>query len=239
MQMTDVLSRTWKAVTAAITWPKFSVTSFLMLSNLVRQGVLPKTVIDVGANVGQFAVASAKLFSGVTVHSFEPNPACVDTLRGNVKSLSNIAVYPLALGEKPGEVDFNVNSHSHSSSVLSLSEHHKEAFPEAREVGSVKVKMTTLDEVLGSSALPAPVLLKLDVQGYEAQVLKGAPQLLRRVDFVIIEVSFKPMYRGETLFIDLVQLVETFGFRFLRPVGWLTDPHTGEILQMDALFARA
>jgi len=61
---------------------------------------------------------------------------------------------------------------------------------------------------------------------------------LQQVDFVILEASFKPMYEGEMLFMDIVRLMEEYGFRFLRPVGWLSHPKTGEILQMDTLFKR-
>jgi FkbM family methyltransferase len=238
MQLKDLTIRVLTAAKAIVAWPKFSVTSYTMISDLVRQGVLPRTVIDVGANVGQFAIAAAKLFPEVFVHSFEPNPNSVRQLQRNVQSLRNVAVYPSAIGEREGEIDFHINSHSHSSSVLALSENHQNAFPDAREVGTIRAKMTTLDKVFGGVTLAAPVLLKLDVQGYEAQVLRGSPEVLKRVDYLVVEVSFKPMYQGETLFMDIARLGETFGFHFLRPVGWLADFRTGEIMQMDALFAR-
>lgn len=234
----SVSSLSIQMLKAVISWPKFSLTSFTMVSGLVRQGILPNTVIDVGANVGQFAVASAKLFPNVAVHSFEPNPECVSLLRKHVDPLGNVLVYPLALGDEAGELDFHVNSHSHSSSILPLAKNHLDAFPNARELSTIKVEVSTLDKVFSCAELPSPVLLKLDVQGYEAQALRGAVVTLKRVDYVILEASFKPMYHGESLFMDIVCLMESYGFHFLRPVGWLPDPHTGEIIQMDALFGR-
>jgi len=210
-----------------------------MIHGLARQEIRPKTVIDVGANVGQFAIAAAKLFSDVTVHSFEPNPDCVAALRKNVNSLGNVVVYPLALGDEEGTLTFHLNSHSHSGSILPLAAGHVRAFPGAREIGTIKVKVSTLDKVFSDIDLPAPVLLKLDVQGYEAQTLKGSVDTLRRVEYVVLEASFKPMYQGEMLFMDIIRLMEKFGFVFLRPVGLLTDPCTGEIIQTDALFRRA
>lgn len=227
-----------RLIHAVLTWPKFSVTSFTMIAGLVRQGMLPRTVIDVGANVGQFAVASAKLFPNVVVHSFEPNPECVALLNKHVASLGNVSVYPIALGDEAGELDFHVNSHSHSSSILPLADSHRDAFPDAREVNTIKVKVSTLDAVFAGVELVAPVLLKLDVQGYEAQALRGAVETLKRLDYVVLEASFKPMYQGEMLFMDIVRLMEGYGFSFLRPVGLLPDPRTGEIIQMDALFRR-
>jgi FkbM family methyltransferase len=218
------------------TWPKFSLTSYMMVAGLARQKILPRTVIDVGANVGQFAVAASKLFPNVVVHSFEPNPECVSLLRRHVEPLGNVLVYPLALGDESGALDFHINSHSHSSSLLPLAENHSLAFPEARELNIIQVEVSTLDKVFCGNELSKPVMLKLDVQGYEAQALRGAIELLSRVDYVILEASFKPMYQGELLFMEIVHMMEGYGFTFLRPVGWLPDPHTGEIIQMDSLF---
>jgi len=221
-----------------ISWPVFSMTSYTMISSLVKQNVVPKTVIDVGANIGQFAIASAKLFPNVTVHSFEPNPESAAQLEHNVKSLGNVLVYPYALGECAGEADFHINSHSHSSSILLLAEKHREVFPHAQEVGTIQVKVSTLDTTFAGMQLPSPVLLKLDVQGFEAHVLRGGADIMKRVDHVVLEASFKPMYQGEMLFLEIVPMMERYGFSFLRPVGWLAEPDTGEIIQMDALFQR-
>lgn len=226
------------AVKALLSWPKFSVTSYFMVSRLSRQGLVPRTIIDVGANVGQFAVASAKLFPDARVHSFEPVSGCAAELRKNVARLEGVTVYPLALGEAAGEAELRVNSYTHASSFLSTTRMHTETFPEVRESGEVQVQVSTLDRVFSGMELRGPVLLKLDVQGYEAQVIRGGAETLKRVDYAVLEVSFKPMYEGEPLFMEMARIMEDHGFRFKRPVGWLTAPRTGEILQMDALFTR-
>lgn len=223
---------------ALVTWPKFSVSSYLIVSRLVRQGVEPRTVLDVGANVGQFAVASAKLFPGARVHSFEPVPECAGKLRENVSGLPNVTVYPLALGDGEGDLQFYVNSHSHSSSALPLAEAHRAAFPQAREERAIEVEVSTLDRVFDGIGMEPPVLLKLDVQGYEERVLRGGKETLKRADYVVLEASFKPMYEGEMPFMEMARLMGGYGFRFERPVGWLSAPGTDEILQMDALFVR-
>ena len=228
-----------RAMLALVTWPKFSMTSYFMMSNLAKQGITPNTVLDVGANVGQFSVAASKFFPKAKIHSFEPQPECVGRLSRNVKKLDNIKVYPLALGEYEGEIKFYVNSHNHSSSILPLAESHRVAFPEAQESEEITVDLSMLDKVLSGVDIVSPCLLKLDVQGYEVHALRGGMDTLRKVDFVILESSFKPMYKGESLFMDVVKVMQEFGFQFLRPVGWLTDPNTDEVLQMDALFVRA
>jgi FkbM family methyltransferase len=226
------------AIRAIATWPKFSATSFKMISALARQGIAPGTVIDVGANVGQFAIASAMIWPDVKVHSFEPVPETVSILKENVRKLPNIKVYPMALGERQGECSFHVNSYSHSSSILSLAQPHRAAFPEAQETRTMLVELTTLDKVFADLELTPPVLLKLDVQGYEVETLNGGQRTLQRCEYVILEASFKPMYEGEVAFTGVLATMERLNYEFLRPVGWLSDPSTGEVLQVDALFRR-
>lgn len=226
------------SVKALATWPKFSITSYFMVSRLAKQGLSPRTILDVGANVGQFSVASAKLFPNAQVHSFEPVPRCFEELRKNISGLGNVVTYPFALGDSEGEIEFRVNSHSHSSSALPLAQAHRSAFPEAREADRIKVKVLTLDLVFANTELLPPVLLKLDVQGYESQTIRGSIETLKRIDYVILEASFKRMYEGEALFMEIVRMMEAQGFQFERPAGWLVAPDSGEILQMDALFVR-
>lgn len=221
---------------ALLTWPKFSLTSFLMVSRLIKQSIMPGTVIDVGANAGQFTVASSKLFPSVIMHSFEPLPDCFSQLQKNVSSLKNITTYQIALGDWSGQTSLHVNSYSLSSSILPLAKAHKEAFPEATESKNITVEISTLDQIFKNDNLVSPVLLKLDVQGFELQVIKGGINILKHIDYVVMETSFRPMYEGEYIFKDIMKFMEEKNFRFMRPIGWLTSPQNGEILQMDALF---
>ena len=66
----------------------------------------------------------------------------------------------------------------------------------------------------------------------------GGPQTLKRCDYVLTEASFRPMYDGEITFTGILAMLQRENFEFLRPVGWLSDPRTGEVLQLDALFQR-
>ncbi|OAD23264.1 methyltransferase, FkbM family [Candidatus Thiomargarita nelsonii] len=79
------------------------------------------------------------------------------------------------------------------------------------------MNLSTLDKVFNAMTLEPPVLLKLDVQGYESTTLRGGRDTLKRVDYVILEASFKPMYEGEMLFMDIVRLMEEYGFQFFAP----------------------
>ena len=227
-------------IKALTTWPIFSITSYNMVTRLINQGVRPRTVLDVGANVGQFAVASAKLFPNVLVHAFEPESYCVERLRNNTSSLEGIKIYPFALGDYEGEATLRVNSDSQQSSLLPLAQARQdELFPGARELGTVKVEISTLDRVFADTELQPPVLLKVDAQGYEAEIIAGGVATLKRVDYVVLETSFEPTYEGQLPFVDVVGMMEEFGFHFQRSVSWLAVPRTGHIFEIDVLFSRA
>lgn len=223
---------------ALTTWPEFSITSFLMVSRLAKLGIQPRTIIDAGANTGQFAVAAAKCFPGSVVHSYEPVPECYLKLQKAATGVSNIRTSPLALGDQAGDLEMIVNSHTHSSSVLALTEHHKTAFPSALEMRKIRVAAGTLDGEYGSRDIARPALLKLDVQGYEDRVLKGAQRMLPRIDYIVVEMSFRPLYQGERTFCEMLGPLKDFGFEFLEPVGFLRDPKSARYLQMDGLFGR-
>jgi FkbM family methyltransferase len=233
-----MLKRLFGLAQALTTWPKFSRTSFRLVDALRRQEILPRTVIDVGANAGQFAIAAAKLLAPARLYAFEPIPEVWEVLKRNTASIDQIETAALAIGEAVGRREFHLNSHSHSSSLLPLGHGHRDAFPHAREIGTIQISMSTLDTFFAGRDLVPPVLLKLDVQGYEVKVIEGGPSTLCRVKWVVAETSLRPLYEGEPLLLDLVAIMAAAGFRFLRPVGWLTDPRNGEILQLDALFER-
>lgn len=221
-----------------VTWPVFSVASFLVVRALARQGIVPCSVIDVGANIGQFALAAAYAFPEADVYSFEPLPTAAAALRRNVAQ-KRVTVYETAVGSHEGVATLMVNAHSHASSLLRISPNHTAAFPHAKETHSVQVSVTTLDQALLGRDLRAPVLLKIDTQGSEHAVLEGAKSLLPRCEFVLLEVSFRSMYIGEKLFEDHLQTMRSNGFRFLRPIDLLADPSSGEIIQADVLFVRS
>lgn len=236
--LTAFLANNPGALRAMLRWPVFSVASYEVVTRLRRANVAPATVLDVGANLGQFAVAAARLFGGPRVHAFEPLPDCVRSLRKNVAQLTGISVHDCALGQEDGTFEIRLTSDDRASSFLALGEGHRSAFPTVREERKVEVKMRRLDGVWRELNPQPPVLLKLDVQGFERAVLEGGREVLPDVNWLVAEVSFEPMYEGESSFRDLLSWLEAEGFRFVRPVGWLTSQASGAIVQMDALFAR-
>lgn len=209
-----------------------------MVRGLREQGIRPATVLDVGANKGQFTVAMCELLGPVHVHSFEPLPDMSVKLSRACARYPYVDVYRLALGSAPGRATFHVNAHSQASSLLNIGQRHRAAFPDAVPTSTVDVEVARLDDVVEPTSLASPALLKIDTQGYETEVLDGASRSLEHIEWLIAELSFLPLYEGERSFLEVLEILRVRGFRFERPVGALKHPATGEYLQIDSLFRR-
>ena len=196
-----------------------------------------RTVLDVGANVGQFSRAAAQCFPGVAVHAFEPLTVCQPALRKVSERFPQIQIHPVALGEQAGEVAMNENEYPDSSSLLTMTERHKELWPKTRNEKRVTVPMQTLDglrEQLG----PGPHFLKMDVQGYEMNVLRGAEETLKATSVVFTEVLFDQFYEGQADFSAMLEFMRDRGFRFVEFASESRMPPLGELAYADAVFVK-
>ena len=227
-----------KAIIALVTWPKFSLAAYKIISRLIRAGVEPKIVIDVGANAGQFAVAANKLYPGATIYPIEPDPRVADLLQKNVGKAIAKNVMITAVGDLPGIAQFHVNRDPQVSSLLKLGADRIESFPNSDVIEQINVPVNTLDTLFSTIILDGPILLKIDAQGFEDRVIRGASQLLKRVSWILIEVSFSKLYEDEKDFISIYRLLQTYGYEFVRPMNFHISPKTGDIIEMDALFKR-
>ena len=225
-------------VVAALAWPKFSLSSLLIATRLRRRGIRPTTIIDAGANEGQFAIAMAHVFPDATIHSFEPDPKTYRRLARNVRRYSRVHTHELALGDRRGESQFHVNTDAQVSSLLPASEERKRAFPNARTTGTIVVKTDTLSRFFADLDVAQPVLLKLDVQGYEHRILEGAGGFLPKVDYVLTETAIRPLYVGEVPCGHMTGILENLGFSLDLVADWHHSPRDGTVIELDLLFAR-
>ncbi|CAN5538808.1 [alpha-L-fucopyranosyl-(1-_3)-alpha-L-rhamnopyranosyl-(1-_3)-2-O-methyl-alpha-L-rhamnopyranosyl] dimycocerosyl phenol-phthiocerol 2'''-O-methyltransferase [soil metagenome] len=198
-----------------------------------------RTVLDVGANTGQFAAEARAFAPDAMIHSFEPLPDCYDDLVKNFRGDRRFRARNLAVGDARGSATFRRSSYSPSSSMLEMAKLHRDAFPETAGGSEVSVNVDTLDDLEPELDLRAPVLLKIDVQGYEAHVLRGATHLLQKVDVAVVEMSIEPLYEGQTLFDGVYRMMVERGFLYRGNLVQLEHPADGRILQVDGLFTRA
>src|SRR5690606_12675394 len=149
-----------------------------------------RTVIDVGANRGQFALYSRVRFPEAQIYSLEPLSKPRSQMLALFADDERVHVIGKAAGDAPGRARVNVSRQDDSSSLLAMAELQLERYPETRMAGTEDVEVDTLDSMFEGVDVQGPVLLKLDVQGYELAALQGASGLLGRVDTVLTEASF-------------------------------------------------
>lgn len=200
-----------------------------MLRALRSRGLSPHTIIDGGANIGQFARAAAETFPEAQVYSFEPLPEVAARFRANLADCPRVTFTESALGGRDGTLQFFRSAYDLASSVL------PSVATKATE--EIEVAVGRLDTLLTPDALRPPVLLKLDLQGYELEALRGATALLPHVRHVLLEIAFESAYVGEASFGEIYEFLCDAGFGFRCPVDTLSDDQ-GAIVQMDALFER-
>jgi FkbM family methyltransferase len=229
----------YSAIKAIIRWPRFSLSSYLLVTSMFKSGIRPATVVDVGANTGQFAIAASRIFKAAKIYAFEPIPSCAEKLRVLASDASKIEVYTNAIGDKIDKVDFFVNEYDQASSLLRLNIEGSKHFRNLREKERISVNIITLDHFFKNKTLVKPVLLKIDVQGAEKDVVAGGKDTLEKVEFVLMETAFTPMYIGEPSFTEMIEIMKANDFSFIRPVGFLKSPKNGEILQADILFKKS
>jgi hypothetical protein len=102
----------------------------------------------------------------------------------------------------------------------------------------VTVKVNRLDDIWETLAVEPQVMLKIDVQGFESAVLRGAEKSLDHIVAINTEVSFVELYEGQVLFHDIYETLIARGFRYMSDVHRIDDPNTGRPLQANALFIR-
>jgi FkbM family methyltransferase len=197
-----------------------------------------KTVFDIGANTGQFAHYIRTIFPYATLYCFEPLLDCYQQLANDFQHHKHFQAFNVALGTESGEVEIHRSSYSPSSSLLPMTDLHKENFPHTRDSVTEKVRLAKLDDLANDLHITRPMLLKVDVQGFEQQVLVGGPNVISQADVIIIELSFEPLYEGQSLFNDLYQMLVRMGFQYRGNQDQLISAKDGRVLQADGIFVR-
>lgn len=222
--------------TALRTWRPRSLSAFRLVEGLHAAGIEPKTVLDVGANIGQFSRAVLGRWPPATVVAFEPQPAASDALRKVLRAEAGHTVYAVAVGAHDGDIDFHPHEYHLSSSVLTTTRSARLRFDWAGELPSIKVPIRRLDTILSGRRLTSPVVLKIDVQGYEYEVLVGARQVLQNIDAVVVEQSFQAFYENQAHPREVSDLLRQLGFYFDRVLD--TRRECAVIVEADFLYRR-
>jgi FkbM family methyltransferase len=196
-------------------------------------------VLDVGANTGQYGRLLRGLGYRGRIVSFEPLAEAHRALAAAVAGDASWTAAPrTAVGDHDGEIVINIAANSASSSVRPMLESHRDAAPHATYVGSETTPIATLDS-LSEAWLPgARAMVKIDTQGYEAQVIAGGATTLAQARAVQIELSLVPLYDGQAGLEEMLALMAGHGLALWAIWPGFVHPVTGRVLQAEAVFAR-
>jgi len=211
----------------------------LRRGRLLAEGGI-SVVLDVGANDGSFGRALRAAGYEGRIVSFEPQSAVFPALAAASGADPRWTSRRIALGSRASRETLHVAANTSSSSLLPMTARHESAAPESRYVGDEAVDVVRLDDIRDEVVEPADrVYLKIDVQGGELEVLRGAEETLRQVVLVDVELSFVPLYEGAPLYDEVLRQLESHGFGVLSLEPVLVDPEGGRLLQVDAILGRS
>jgi len=170
------------------------------IDELLRE-IEPRTIIDIGANIGEFSYyADKKYFGRIKIFAFDPDPItkqCFENNLGGINATFNL----VALSNKLGEEDFYLKTDSADSSL------HK---PIGESI-KIKTKITTLDSFFSKLELQQPVLLKMDAEGHEPEVLLGGIETLKHVNWISIDAGLERF--GKSTSVEVARILIEQGFR--------------------------
>jgi len=195
------------------------------------------TVVDIGANAGQYGLLLRRLGYTNRIISYEPLPEAFARLSATARADPSWAVSQKAVGSAHGEVVMQIARNSVSSSILEMSPIHVKAAPDSRVVGTIAVNCISLDEIL-SDMDGESVMVKIDTQGYEQSVLASGMNSIKLVSLFEIETSFVELYYGQALFREIDAFMNKAGFKLSSLEEGFFDESSGELLQCDAIYSR-
>jgi FkbM family methyltransferase len=204
----------------------------------VLQQLNCRTIVDVGANRGQFALVARRCYPQATIFSFEPLSKPANRYRRVFAGDERVKLNEVAVGPSVGKVTIYVSARDDSSSLLPITALQNQIFPGTSEIGQETVRIAPLREFVRSEDIEPPALLKIDVQGYELETLKGCESLLDRFANIYVECSFVELYAGQASASEVIDFLHERGF-LLKGIYNITYDRSGFAVQADFLFGRS
>ena len=172
------------------------------------------TVIDIGANTGQFGISLRNQGFKGKIISFEPVKIAYEELLLNSKNDLNWQVFRrCAIGSKSQKTEINVSNNLYSSSILPMTEIHQKNATRSKYSSKETIDVLRLDDIYGEIIKEnINYFLKIDTQGYEMEVLEGAEKIISSnlCKGILSELSFVELYSGSTLWLELIKFLEKY-----------------------------
>ena len=174
-----------------------------------------KTIVDIGANKGQFSLISRYLCPKAKIISFEPLNAPSLIFKNVFFGEKYVTFHKCAIGSKSEETFINLAKSDDSSSLLPITKLQSKIFPGTNKIGVEKIQIKPLTSFISSANIKHPSLLKIDVQGYEYECLIGSLKLLKDFDYIYCECSFIELYKSQKLVSSIISLLKAHNFELI------------------------
>jgi FkbM family methyltransferase len=198
----------------------------------------PHVILDIGAHHGWFFHCWQDWCPGAQVHAFEPYPESFEATRTSYGSDPRVKLNQVGVGDAAGELTFNVFGESKVSNSFLAPE--SQAWDTLRyhtgELTQIKVPVTTVDAYVAAQGLKSIYLAKIDVQGYELHVLRGAEKSLPMIDHIFVEAGIERLYKDAPRFTDVFEFLTARGFHLAGMRAWHRGNHV--LMETDMLFRR-
>lgn len=190
------------------------------MQDILRTGKPVHTVVDAGANVGQSVQKFRQAFPQAMIYAFEPVSSVYAKLLENAGHLKQVQCLQSALGSEVGPARINIRRHDTTHTLVDVDD----------ALASEAVTVDTVDHFCARAKIPRIDLLKVDVEGFDLEVLKGGQGLLKSgaIEFVLVECGFTPGDARHVLFDSIRDYLSPFGFRLFgiydQQLEWGGEP---------------
>ena len=195
-------------------------------------------VIDIGANEGQFAKNIIQYGYKNKIISFEPIKNIHQILKKNSKNYNNwIIEENIGFGETEGTKEINISKNNVSSSILKIKKKFVNLKPDTEQIRKEKIKITTIDNYLNKNNFNNnKIFIKLDTQGYEENIIRGAQKKIKNITGFMLEASIEAIHNKEKDYSEIIKLMKKMGFSVWSVERGFSNKKTGQVLQIDIIF---
>lgn len=196
----------------------------------------PQVVYDIGANCGLWSLTLSKLDKNLKyVCLFEPQTDCVKELERINLGSAKKKIFNFGLGNK--NFSKRIKGGTASASIFSANCNQEKYFPHSIKRVEQETEIFRLDDIVKNNKLPIPDLIKIDVQGYELNVLKGGIKTFSKARFIVVELSYRKFYNGQPSISEVMTFLENNNFVMIsKGYEWWSNRFPGELLQVDGIF---
>jgi len=215
---------------------RFGVAAGIEHKNALRT-IKCSTIVDIGANRGQFALVARHCFPKSKIISFEPLSLPAKQFALVLGDEPGILLHQVAVGSQRNKSIIHISGKDDSSSLLPISSLQDRLFPGTAEIETEMVNIAPLSDYITGREIIPPALLKIDVQGFELEVLQGSEILLEKFQYIYVECSFVELYSGQAFADEVIAWLRERGFRFQGLYNEVYDKK-GRAIQGDFLFQK-